>query len=147
MPDPQLTPGVTRSGVTLDEICNTKWGTDARYVTEAMRKDVIAAYHFDIKHCPLTAYRSKQVHREEIDHLIPRELGGADDEKNLWPQCYERVMKDKSEQADGAHKKDQLENELHRRVCAAMSTDLLAEYQQKIATDWIKLYHEIYDSP
>jgi len=140
-------PGLARSDLTLDEICNTKWGIDARHVTNTMKQDVITAYQFDVKACPLTTYSGNRVHRVEIDHPISRELGGADDEQNLWPECYEPVKKDKNKQANGAHKKDQLENELHKRVCEAMSADLLAEYQHKIATDWIGLYHEIYDAP
>jgi hypothetical protein len=49
--------------------------------------------------------------------MRPRSLGGADDEANLWPECYEVVKSSKSQQADGAHKKDRLETELHKRVC------------------------------
>jgi hypothetical protein len=65
--------------------------------------------------------------------------------KNLWPQCYEPTNKDKSKQADGAHKKDRLEVKLNKRVCKAKSTALLKQYQRKIRTNWISLYHEIYD--
>jgi 5-methylcytosine-specific restriction endonuclease McrA len=86
----------------------------------------------------------KRVHRLEIDHLIPRSIGGADDVRNFWPQCYEPVNKDKSKQLDGAHKKDRLETELHRRLCTSKSTALLQEYQNKIRTNWISFYHEIY---
>lgn len=142
-PDSVSTPGLARN-LSMDVICNTKWGTDARYVTSDMKTQVIESYHFDVKACPLTTLKGKKVHRVEIDHLIPRSLGGADDVKNLWPECYEPVNKDKSKQADGAHKKDRVEDELHRRVCAARSTELLKSYQDKIKTDWIALYHEIY---
>ena len=80
----------------------------------------------------------------EIDHLISRELGGADDIKNLWPECYEPVNKNRGKQSDGAHKKDRLENELHKRVCTPRSMTLLRGYQTKMASDWIALYREIY---
>jgi 5-methylcytosine-specific restriction endonuclease McrA len=143
LPNHGLTPGLTR-GLTVKKICNTKWGSDARSVTSKMKKDVMAAYHFKVTACPLTVLKGKKVHRVEIDHLVPRSIGGADDVKNLWPECYEPVKKNKSKQADGAHKKDRLETELHRRVCKAKSAALLKQYQNKIKTNWISLYHKIY---
>jgi hypothetical protein len=124
LPNRDLTRGLTRS-LTVKKICNTTWGSDARSVTNKMKKDVIAAYHFKVAACPLTMLKGKRVHRVEIDHLVPRSIGGADDVRNLWPQCYEPVKKDKSKQADGAHKKDRLETELHRRVCKAKSSNVL----------------------
>jgi hypothetical protein len=135
-PDPLLTPGAVRPAMTVDAICATAWGKDARHVTAAMKREVLAPYHADAKACPAG--------RIEIDHLIPRELGGADVVDNLWPECYEPVDRDKSKQAWGAHKKDRLENELHRRVCAARSPELLSEYRREIAADWIALYGEIF---
>jgi 5-methylcytosine-specific restriction endonuclease McrA len=143
-PDSNRTPGKARDDLTLDQICNTKWGTDERFVDDAMKRAVIAAYQFNVNACPLTPYKGKSIHRVEIDHLIPRELGGADDVENLWPECYELVNKSKAKQADGAHKKDQLETKLHNLVCDARSSALLAEYRQKIVSDWISLYAEIY---
>ena len=134
-------------GITVRKICNTKWGTDSRHVTDAMKQAVIEKYQFDVGACPLTLYNGKRLHRVEIDHLISRELGGADTVDNLWPQCYEVVKPDKAQQADGAYKKDQLENKLHKLVCAAKPADrdaLLSEYQRRIADDWVTLYQEIY---
>ena len=79
-----LTPGVTRE-LTVRQICRTKWGQDARAVTSAMKQNVIDAYDFDAKKCPLTSLKGKRVRRLEIDHLVSRSIGGADDERNLWP--------------------------------------------------------------
>jgi hypothetical protein len=45
----------------------------------------------------------------EIDHLIPLELGGSNDVKNLWPQPQDP--------RPGSFEKDSLENDLHHRVC------------------------------
>lgn len=142
-PDPSLTPGETRP-LSVSKICSIKWGTDARHVTQSMKDEVIAAYNFDVKACPLTKFNGSKVQRVEIDHLISRELGGADSVKNLWPECYEQVEADKSQQDDGAHKKDRLENELHKRLCANPSAALLKRYQKGIATDWIALYQEVF---
>ena len=142
-PNFSLTPGLTRD-LTVQKICRTKWGSDARAVTARMKQNVKDEYNFDIKTCPLTVMRKKRGHYAEIDHLIPRSLGGADDVKNLWPQCYEPVNKDKSKQADGAHKKDQLETYLHKALCKAPSEETLKQYQDGIRYNWISLYHRIY---
>ncbi|HEX9324566.1 MAG TPA: hypothetical protein VF913_20980 [Xanthobacteraceae bacterium] len=144
LPKRNLTPGVINESLSLTKICSTKWGQDARAVTAKMKQDVIKAYHFRVSACPLTKLKGKLVHRVEIDHLISRDIGGADDTENLWPQCYEPTNKDKSKQADGAHKKDRLEVELNKRICKAKATALLKQYQRKIRTNWISLYHEIY---
>lgn len=43
----------------------------------------------------------------ELDHLVPLELGGSNAPSNLWPEPLAE-----------AKRKDQIENQLHRRVCA-----------------------------
>src|SRR5437879_45129 len=74
-PDLTLTPGAVRP-LSKATICKIKWGKDARHVTDTMKKQVFAAY--GIPWAQHTMY--------EVDHLIARELGGADDTKNLWPE-------------------------------------------------------------
>jgi HNH endonuclease len=138
-----LSPGVTRD-LTVKQICKTKWGQDARAVTAAMKQHVIDNYNFDVQKCPLTSLKGKRVRRLEIDHLIPRSIGGADDEQNLWPQCYEQVRPDKSTQENGAHKKDRLETFIHADLCKNPSDTLLDKYQRKIKFDWISFYQEVY---
>lgn len=96
-PDRTLTPGVVRPVMLLYTVCSTRWGLDVRHVTEADRRQVFANYRL----------RWDQRDRYVVDHLIPRELGGADDVRNLWPQP-------KAE----AKVKDREENRLHRAVCA-----------------------------
>ena len=120
-PNPQLTPGVARP-LTQVQVCDTKWGRDRRYVTVRMKKHVAASYGVPWTH----------VKKYEFDHLIPRELGGADDILNLWPQPWA-----------GARKKDVLENELHRHVCAGSLT--LSEAQQMIQKDWVAAYYKVVD--
>jgi len=140
LPDKNITPGEIDTTLTQDEICTRKWGKDVREVTEAMKKEVIEAYHFDVNSCPLTKYRGEMVRRLEIDHLVPRELGGKDSLKNLWPQCYEPVLKDKEQQANGAHKKDQLENKMHKLVCVSGQVNL-TDAQQMFMDNWLNAYH------
>jgi hypothetical protein len=98
-PDPTLTPGVVRD-LTVQQVCSTKWGKDRRHVTLAMRQDVFRRYGVDwAKH-----------RLYEVDHLIPRELGGDDALENLWVQIWTGPL--------GAHAKDKAENAAHRAVCA-----------------------------
>jgi hypothetical protein len=118
-PTPPLTPGAVRS-LTKEQVCSTKWGTDRRHVSNPMRVHVFAAYGI-----PLTD-RS----RFEVDHLVPRSLGGADDILNLWPQPYEGVW--------NARQKDQLEVKLGKLVCAGTLSLRIA--QQAIRRDWIAAY-------
>lgn len=70
----------------------------------------------------------------EIDHLISRELGGADDVANLWPQSYVGEW--------NARLKDRLENRLHREVCAGRLT--LEDAQGGIAQDWKAMFTRYY---
>ena len=77
LPNLELTPGVSRTDLTKQEICSTHWGLDKRYVTATMKREVKQEYQFKKSDCPSG--------RVVIDHLISRELGGADDVKNLWP--------------------------------------------------------------
>ena len=129
-PDPQLTPGVSR-GLSLEQICETKWGDDKRAVTERMKSQAYASYGM-VRHEGACALSPQGC---EIDHLISRELGGADDVKNLWPQPYGGTC--------NAHQKDHLENVLHAKVCAGEIS--LDEAQLKISTDWRKAYAELID--
>lgn len=83
LPDPSKTPGLARAGLSKATICNTKWGKDARHVTPAMKDEVFALYGYSGYNDPRCVPDPKG-HTCEIDHLISRELGGADDVKNLW---------------------------------------------------------------
>lgn len=99
-PNSDLTPGSVVA-ITTDKLCATKWGLDARFVTDRMKKHTAAAYG--------VAWDDRGQYI--FDHLIPRELGGADDVLNLWPQRYAE-----------AKQKDRDENRLHKAVCAGTIT-------------------------
>ncbi len=109
MPDPLTTPGIAVSGMTKEKVCSVKWGRDVRHVTEAMKRQVCGFY--GAATCPGPAW--------EIDHLVSRELGGADDLANLWPQPIQE-----------ARVKDRVENWLHKQVCAGRMT--LPEAQRAV---------------
>jgi hypothetical protein len=136
LPDPTLTPGVATK-LTKDEICAKKRGTIERRVSEAMRRQVFAEYGLTGNH-DLACVPDKHGRHCEVDHLIPRELGGADDVKNLWPEPY------------GTHPwnaavKDRVENRLRKEVCAGRIT--LEEARREITTDWRVPYRRYFGDP
>jgi hypothetical protein len=69
----------------------------------------------------------------EIDHLIPLGIGGADDDRNLWPEPRRSV-----EPVYNAEAKDRLEWRLHDMVCSGQLG--LAEAQKAIVDDWTEAY-------
>ncbi len=121
LPDPKLTPGDTLPGVTAADVCTPGWATEHRNVTQEMRYKVYAEYG-----------RTQGQGCCELDHLVPLELGGSNDVKNLWPEPYDP--------RPASAEKDQLENELHARVCAGKMT--LADAQHCIASNWIKCWEQ-----
>lgn len=135
LPNPEVTPGLVRTisspgssnrgpgrPLTAAQVCAVKWGLDRRHVTAAMKRRVCAAYGIPAVDCNGRKY--------EIDHLIPRELGGADDVRNLFPQPLAQ-----------ARLKDRLENWLHRQVCSANVS--LPDAQKVIAADWFTTYQDM----
>lgn len=125
LPNPQLTPGAIRI-YDAATVCRVKWGADRRHVTARMKREVCAAYGMAASDCTGKNY--------EIDHLIPRELGGADDVKNLWPQPWPQ-----------ARLKDRLENFLHQQVCdPAAPEGLLQIAQERIALNWFQAYQQYF---
>lgn len=132
MPDPILTPGVS-TGIGVDEICSTKWGKDKRHVTASMKREVFARYGLKGNTCA----PDKHGRHCEIDHLISRELGGADDILNLWPQPYGGKL--------NASDKDRVENKLHKEVCEGVIT--LEDAQDEIRIDWRIAYRRYFGQP
>lgn len=123
-PNALLTPGRTRP-LSLDVVCSTRWGVDRRVVTTAMKRHVFAAYGL--------AWDTRGEY--EVDHLIPRSLGGADDVLNLWPQPWAGTY--------GARRKDVLEVKLGKLVCAGELP--LRAAQRAIAADWVAAYDRYVD--
>lgn len=125
LPDPTLTPGVARQ-VDQKTLCNTSTKL-VRNVPESEKKAVYVAYGLSGDD------RSQCAEGYEIDHLISLELGGSNDQHNLWPQLYCGTW--------SAHIKDSLENKLHALVCDGSMT--IEAAQSCISTDWIKCYHQV----
>lgn len=120
LPNKALTPGVVRT-IDEKEICAKTFRTKPyRKTTAAMKKHVCDEYK--VKSCPAQ-------NKMELDHLLPLELGGLDDEKNLWVQM-----------APDYHLKDVLENKLKKQVCSGEVS--LPEAQQCIMSDWVSCYRK-----
>ena len=137
IPDLSKTPGLARAGLSKAKICSIKWGKDERHVTTAMKRQVFGLYGYsgyDDSRC----VRDSHGRRCEVDHLIGRELGGADDPKNLWPQAY-------GTSPWNAVLKDTLENRLHNEVCAGHIS--LRAARGMLVNDWRKAYVQFYGKP
>lgn len=127
LPDPARTPGVADPRVTPANvhatICVPGYPATVRPPS---------SYTSKLKREQITLWGLKDVDPDdyEEDHLISIELGGAPrDPRNLWPQPWDGC---------GAHRKDVLENKLHRLVCDG--TLGLREAQRAIAVDWVAAY-------
>jgi hypothetical protein len=119
LPDSRLTPGDTFPGVTTSDVCTPGWASEHRHVTDEMRDLVYEEYR-----------RVEGADCCELDHLIPLELGGSNDIKNLWPQPDKPLP--------GWADKDELESELHAEVCEGTMT--LSDAQRCIASNWVECW-------
>lgn len=134
LPDPVLTPGMPRLGITANDLCpvfhadpGSNSGTGSyRNVPSSIAGAVYRAYGMTGDHHGYCAGPGGC----EVDHLCSIELGCSNDAKNLWPQPYFGLW--------NAHVKDKLENKLHAMVCAG--TISLGDAQDAIRTNWIEAY-------
>jgi hypothetical protein len=125
-PDSALTPGLTRP-VTAAELCAHDMDEPAPRISRAVALEVFRRH--GIANPAAGAY--------ELDYLIPPELGGARDDRNLWPQPYEA-------EPWNAYAKDALEDELRRLVCSG-KVDLRVA-QEEIANDWTLAYRKYFET-
>jgi hypothetical protein len=110
VPNPKLTPGKV-----------AQRDKDRSGVTVAMEQKIFARYR-------LPWSRRAEF---KIDHLIPRELGGADTLDNLWPQSIRA-------KPYGADRKELLTEVLVARIAKGQIT--LAQAQEQISKDWIDAF-------
>ena len=110
--------------LTLAQVCATKWSADTRHVTLAMRHAVF------VRDKVLWADHTRVV----LDHVVPRQLAGADVIANLQVQTRAE-----------AHTKDRIELKLHRMVCDGQI--LLKTAQDEIRTDWRAAYYKYLGVP
>lgn len=108
--------------LSTEEICSIPWGKDVRHVTPAMRKYV-------------EKRDMKPSKGNELDHLGPRCLGGADHVNNLWLQSWTGSC--------NAHQKDRLEVKVCKLVCSHTITMQTA--RNMFDGDWTAGYSKYVD--
>jgi hypothetical protein len=117
LPNSEFTPGHSDPKVLKSTVCKKGYYQPDYTVSIDTRKAVLKRYRIDWN----------QRSSYEIDLLIPAELGGTNDLKNLWPQPVAQTGQ-----------KDQLEQWLLKEVCAGRME--LADAQNDISEDWLSLY-------
>ena len=84
----------------------------------------------------VSRHESVPMNSGEWDHDISIELGGhPTDPRNMWFELYSGRY--------GAKTKDQVEDKLHRMVCAAEDSMPLTVAQKCITSDWIRCGQQI----
>lgn len=129
-PDPEqrlapraaLTPGAVRE-VSAQAMC--AMGEERPPIANAVAVEVFRKYGI---HDP-------KPRAFEVDYLIPPDLGGTDDVRNLWPQPY-------NEGTWNARVKDALEDRLRTMVCTGELELRVA--QRDLANDWIGAYRKYF---
>jgi hypothetical protein len=121
LPDPTLTPGAVRT-TDVAEICSH--GTrELRYWSRERDDRILGEYGLPSGPHP----------DFEIDHLVSLSIGGADDDRNLWPEPRRSI-----EPTWNAEAKDRLEYRLRDLVCSGALD--VREAQKSISEDWIEAY-------
>lgn len=118
LPDKTCTPGIIDMRVTQANIHQT---ICVRGYTATVRPPVSITNTEKIISEQQYGYKSGS--QGEYDHLIPLELGGSSDTKNLW-----------FESGSIPNAKDSIENQLRAEVCSGTITLQFA--QQEISTNW-----------
>jgi hypothetical protein len=125
VPDPILTPGAVRT-TDAGEICST--GTrELRHWSRARDDRIMIEYGLPPGPHP----------DFEVDHLVPLGIGGADDDKNLWPEPRRAI-----EPQWNAERKDDLEFRLRELICSGQLD--VSEAQRAIADDWTEAYRRFF---
>lgn len=129
-PDDSRTPGVV-GGTSFADVCGKVDGLTYskrhRKTTAKMKRDVYAAYNVN------------RAERDfEVDHRVPLCVGGADVQKNLWPQ--------RGWIHPSFHDKDRLEVFVCRAVCRTRKMTL-EEGQAIFLGDWIAGFERVFGQP
>lgn len=118
-PDPACTPGAVDPSVTQADLASTICvsGYTSKVRPAVSQTDKLKGQMY-------RSYGIPDGTASELDHLVPLELGGANDASNLWPEVGKQP-----------NAKDKVENDLHRAVCSGKVP--LAAAQRAIASDWL----------
>ena len=120
LPDQYCTPGSVLYGVTKQTLCTPGYSLTVRDVSNTKKKQILKDYGINPADYKCTF---------GIDHLISLQLGGNNDDTNLWPLPYP-IKKEK----------DKLENYLRRAICRGQIT--IPEAQEAISKNWQAAYYK-----
>jgi hypothetical protein len=126
VPDPTLTPGLART-TNIGEICNEGSTRSLRHWSRERDDRILAEYGLPAGPHP----------DFEIDHLIALGIGGADDDRNLWPEPRRPI-----EPIWNAEAKDRLEWKMRDLICAGQLD--VVEAQRMMASDWVDAYQRFF---
>mmetsp|Transcript_63295 Transcript_63295/g.159623 ORF Transcript_63295/g.159623 Transcript_63295/m.159623 type:complete len:200 (+) Transcript_63295:48-647(+) len=135
LPDSDCTPGAHFSGnecggnpCTAETLCKSGYSKTVRKVPDSEKHAVYEAYGLPgYDHTGFCDVDDGC----EVDHLISLEIGGSNEQTNLWPQPYSGTQWN-------ARVKDTLENKLKKLFCTGAME--LEETQSCISQDWIACY-------
>lgn len=141
LPDAKLTPGVALTNVTIEQLCTKGYANvlngGVRNVPASEKRAVFIEYFGSVPANPGDY---------EIDHLISLELGGSNEQGNLWAERYVNKVNGVD---FGAHTKDKLEDRMAAMLRADLkanghdhATILLKQFQDEISTNWIQAYNK-----
>jgi len=122
-PRAALTPGAARP-LNRDQVCSAPAGVRPA-VPSAAAENIFREY----------GIRDPRPRSYEVDYLIPPDLGGTDDARNLWPQPYASGVWN-------ARVKDALEDRLRMLVCEGQID--VSTAQHELARDWIGAYRKYF---
>jgi hypothetical protein len=132
LPDRACTPGVVDPAVTQADIyqtiCRPRGYTASVRPPESLTEPA--------KFASMEAYSDPNPSSgTEYDHLVPLELGGASDTRNLWAEP-DQGSPSQFDPADpyGINAKDGVESALHDAVCSGKVS--LAAAQRAISSNW-----------
>ncbi|MHB8438198.1 MAG: hypothetical protein ACYDD4_03440 [Acidimicrobiales bacterium] len=131
LPDPACTPGAVDTAVTQNDIgstiCSSGYTSSVRppeSITEPAKYQSMYAYD-----------SSGSAGSYEYDHLVPLELGGSSDVRNLWPEPnVGSPSQFDSTDSYGINAKDGVEDRLNSAVCDGQVN--LVAAQRAIAANW-----------
>ncbi|GAC1546996.1 MAG: hypothetical protein NVS3B16_18460 [Vulcanimicrobiaceae bacterium] len=121
-PDKTRTPGAIATSSSA-AVCSPGYARARRNVPYRVRDAVYTAYGLPRAHRTADGAFVAPRRAYVIDHLVPLELGGTNDRRNLWPQPRAE-----------ARAKDRVEDALHEAVCSGRMR--LPDAQRRIAHDW-----------
>lgn len=116
LPDPKCTPGAYDPAITAAILCSPGYRTSGYRPPESQTERFKFGQAYP-------AYGIPDGTRSELDHLVPLELGGANDAANLWPEV-----------GSIPNAKDAVERHLHDAVCSGRVT--LAAARRAVAVNW-----------